>query len=62
MSPRPPDDNFRLAIRSANESLARRVGRPVRSRDDWSLEEYELLIAEAELIVEGAVAEAFDGR
>jgi superfamily II DNA or RNA helicase len=62
MSPRPPDDNFRLAIRTANEALARRVERPVRTRDEWSLEEYELLIGEAEAIVEGAVAEAFDGR
>ncbi len=62
MSPRPPDDNFRLAIRTANEALARRVERPVRTRDDWSLEEYESLIAEAEAIVESAVADGFDGR
>lgn len=62
MSPRPPDDNFRLAIRTANEAIARRVERPVHTRDDWSLEEYEVVIAEAQTIVERAVAGAFGGR
>jgi superfamily II DNA or RNA helicase len=62
MSPQPPDNNLVLGVKRVNAALAQHVGRPTKTRPDWSLEDFERCIADLDGVVEGAIAEIFDAR